>query len=245
MAKQHYVHPSLIGLDSIAFDAASNEFEIPGILDYITKYVNSNLLDIIKYGDIIHIDNHVYDRWDFIWDGLNALHLDFKRDDYGAVPDSIKVSHTEFSPYWWSGILDKTIFYLSDDILQDLKFYEYSDGSTRCDIKINNNDYICYIDDPRPSIKLEYFETTPSEDFKHTDELTHDDTDDSQRVYYKDNKKVIFYKGENQSIDIDLSNLGIQQNKSFILLPDGTRFILPISDNGTPWILPAMYHDRK
>jgi len=84
------------------------EEQLSSITDYIIESKRR-----IKRGDIIDTNKHERYRnmGVFIWDGTKAVQLSIDFDDYGSVPKEFIVTETDFSPWYWSRLVDHNYYY--------------------------------------------------------------------------------------------------------------------------------------
>lgn len=150
-----YVNPSELGLNELPEDQFDERVQ-EDILHKLTAFVKT-----AKRGDTISLQKageKYRNVWTFMWDGEKALKLDSIIDEYGVVPQSLKVTDTEFSPDWWVDTIEhNSIFWLSDEIKSRMVFKREGE-QIFADFLIGETTWRCYVDYPeivKPSENLE------------------------------------------------------------------------------------------
>lgn len=87
----------------------------------VTDYISDNNI-IIKRGDIINtIEDGYRNDGVLIWDGNEALWLDYEIDEYGSVPKQFIIGPDTFTPdYWSSTICHNNIYWPCEKYRQEV-----------------------------------------------------------------------------------------------------------------------------
>lgn len=154
-SKYFVIEPTALGwvdLPQDQFGEGVQESAIEDLTDYVKECVEAGEMNI-RRGDVIGlepIDVKYRNDWTYVWDGEKVLELDSSIDEYGAVPKSLVVTDTEFTPTWWSGtIAHNGIFWLSEDIKKRMVFKRGEVQGTQqiyADFTIGETPWRCYVD---------------------------------------------------------------------------------------------------
>ena len=152
---EHVIDVSeLEGLDDL--DVYETDFDDSLDHDLITRKMTEWVMKSnvpIKRGDLVSLvprSERYRNDWVYIWDGSAVIDLEYDVDDYGHVPRSFVVTHTEFSPRWWVDLVaHNSIFWLADEIKEGMRFVrdDGERGVFYADVVIGNDTWRCFVID--------------------------------------------------------------------------------------------------
>jgi hypothetical protein len=103
----------------------SSTYNLYGYYDSIETFneevEDTNIYSLLKRGDIIDLNPKGERENDidnvFIWDGEEAIMMDYSIEMTGNIPYRFKINDTEFSPVWWKGVITEwNAVWLDEDI---------------------------------------------------------------------------------------------------------------------------------
>ncbi len=129
-----YIHiaPDLLGLSWDSEWEEYNKDNEPVHDEDIAALLTEHICEkgiAVKRGDVVGLHaNTIEDRYrntdTFIYDGETVTVLEYDIDQYGALPPSIQVTDTEFSPqYWQYTIAHNSIFWLTQAIRDRMRVF--------------------------------------------------------------------------------------------------------------------------
>ena len=152
-ASEFVVDYEKIGIDDEAFKEIRNDYYLNDeLIGKINKYIKNAKLPI-KRGDTVILGDLLVryrNELKLIYDGISAIELSDYPDDYGVVPEHIKITDNDFDIGWWNDVIThNNIFWLSDEIIGRLVFKK-NNNFVESKISIKGKEYIVIIDGDVP-----------------------------------------------------------------------------------------------